>query len=132
MVERADVRIPSSLKKLKRLGQTRIAEARQAVTEAQRLAENTKAIRGQIELFNGRFLKALRDRKGAPEMYSRNEKDPMSFREVYSSTHQFLGAVYLNYVARKWAIKEYPGQWFETEGLARMWLINRNQAVVRG
>ena len=67
-----------------------------------------------------------------PEMYSRQEKNPMPFREVYSHTQQFLGAVYLNYVARKWAIKEYPGQWFETEELARIWLINKNQAVVRG
>ena len=65
-------------------------------------------------------------------MYFRHEKDQMSFREVYSHTHQFLGAVYLNYIARKWAIKEYPGQWFETEEAARGWLINRNQAVVRG
>lgn len=66
------------------------------------------------------------------EMYSRHEKDPMPFHEVYSYTSQFLGAVYLNHYARKWAIKEYPGQWFETEELARAWLINRNQTVVRG
>lgn len=65
-------------------------------------------------------------------MYSRHEKNPMPFREVFSQTHQFLGAVYMNYTARKWAIKEYPGQWFETEELARVWLINRNQVVVRG
>lgn len=63
MVERSDVRIPSSLQKLKRLGQMRIAEARQAVSEAQRLAENAEAIRGEIRLFNGRFLKSQRDRK---------------------------------------------------------------------
>ena len=65
-------------------------------------------------------------------MYSRHEKDQMPFREVFSHTQQFLGAVYLNHTARKWAIKEYPGQWFETEELARVWLINRNQVVVRG
>ncbi len=65
-------------------------------------------------------------------MYSRQEKDHTPFREVYSHTNQFLGAVYLNYTARKWAIKEYPGQWFETEELARVWLVNRNQATVRG
>ena len=61
----SDVRIPPLLKELKRLGRTRIAEARQAVSEAQRLAQNTEAIRGEIEVFNGRYLKALRDRKGA-------------------------------------------------------------------
>lgn len=63
-------------------------------------------------------------------MYSGYEKDQTGFREVYSHTQQFLGAVYLNYVARKWAIKEYPGQWFETEELARTWLVNRNQVMV--
>ncbi len=56
----------------------------------------------------------------------------MPFREVYSSASQFLGAVYLNHYARKWAIKEYPGQWFETEETACLWLLSRNQAVVRG
>jgi len=65
-------------------------------------------------------------------MYSRQEKDQMPFHEVYSHTQQFLGAVYLHHSARKWAIKEYPGQWFETEELARMWLITRNQTVVKG
>jgi len=65
-------------------------------------------------------------------MQFRREKGQMPFREVYSHTQQFLGAVYLNQIARKWAIKEYPGQWFETEELACGWLINRNETVVRG
>lgn len=64
--------------------------------------------------------------------YYRREKDQMPFREVFSHTQQFLGAVYLNHTARKWAIKEYPGQWFATEELARVWLLNKNQVVVRG
>jgi hypothetical protein len=63
VVERSDGRIPFSLKPLKRLGQTRIAEARPAVADARRPAENTEAIRGESKLFNARFLKALRDRK---------------------------------------------------------------------
>jgi hypothetical protein len=54
------------------------------------------------------------------------------FHEVYNYTRQFLGVVYPNYGARMWAIKEYPGQWFETEEMACQWLITRNQAVVRG
>jgi len=37
-----------------------------------------------------------------------NGKKPF-FLEVYSLEDQFLGAVYLNYFAHKWAIKEYPG-----------------------
>lgn len=65
-------------------------------------------------------------------MYPRHDKNQTPFREVYSHTRQFLGAVYLNHTARKWAIKEYPGQWFETEELARVWLLNKNQVVVRG
>jgi len=60
-----------------------------------------------------------------------NAKKPF-FLEVYSLEDQFLGAVYLNYFAHKWAIKEYPGQWFETEEKAWAWLIARNQPVVRG
>lgn len=64
MVERSDARIPHSLKRLKRLGQTRIPEARQAVTEAQRIVENTEAIRGEIKVFDGRFFKAVRESKG--------------------------------------------------------------------
>jgi hypothetical protein len=59
-------------------------------------------------------------------------KDERSFLEVYSRADQFLGAVYLNYVARKWAIKEYPGQWFETQEKACAWLVDKNQPVVRG
>lgn len=58
-------------------------------------------------------------------------KKPL-FLEVYSQKDRFLGAVYLNYFAHKWAIKEYPGQWFETEDKACAWLMARNQPVVRG
>ena len=54
------------------------------------------------------------------------------FLEVFNQANQFLGAVYLNYTARKWAIKEYPGQWFETEEKARAWLISKNQPAVKG
>lgn len=59
-------------------------------------------------------------------------KAQLTFRDVYSTTAQFLGAVYLNHYARKWAIKEYPGQWFETQEGACLWLLNRNQTVVKG
>ena len=65
-------------------------------------------------------------------MVFHRKNDQVPFREVFSQTEQFLGAVYLNYIAQKWAIKEYPGQWFATEEMARLWLINRNQTVVRG
>ena len=54
------------------------------------------------------------------------------FREVYSLSQRYLGSIYRNSSARKWAIKEYPGQWFETEDLARAWLINKNQPVSKG
>ena len=65
--------------------------------------------------------------------YSRiQSKVQLPFREVFSSTSQFLGAVYLNHTARKWAIKEYPGQWFQTEESACLWLLAKNQVVVRG
>jgi len=62
------------------------------------------------------------------------QKVPLSefFREVYSLSQRYLGSVYLNTSARKWAIKEYPGQWFETEETARVWLINRNQPMSKG
>jgi hypothetical protein len=59
-------------------------------------------------------------------------KDRPFFLEVYSQANEFLGAVYLNSAARKWAIKEYPGQWFETQEKACTWLMARNQPVVRG
>ena len=62
----------------------------------------------------------------------RGGKDQAFFRDVYNQTHQFLGAVYPNYLARKWAIKEYPGQWFNSEENARNWLISRNQPAVKG
>jgi hypothetical protein len=53
-------------------------------------------------------------------------------REVYSLSQRYLGSIYLNTSARKWAIKEYPGQWFETEEMARGWLMNRNQPMSKG
>jgi len=61
-------------------------------------------------------------------------KVPLSefFREVYTPSRQYLGSVYLNSSARKWAIKEYPGQWFDTENSARSWLINRNEPTCKG
>jgi hypothetical protein len=54
------------------------------------------------------------------------------FREVYSLSQRYLGSIYLNTSARKWAIKEYPGQWFETEEMARSWLINKDQPMSKG
>ena len=54
------------------------------------------------------------------------------FNEVYSQSNQYLGAMYLHYSANKWAIKEYPGQWFGSEEMARAWLISRNQPAVKG
>ena len=54
------------------------------------------------------------------------------FCEVYSQSNQYLGAMYLHYSAQKWAIKEYPGHWFESDEKARAWLINRNQPTVKG
>ncbi len=45
MVERSDVAHPFSLNKLQRLGRTRIAGARQAVADAQRL---TQKYRGEF------------------------------------------------------------------------------------
>jgi hypothetical protein len=54
------------------------------------------------------------------------------FREVYTPTEQYLGSVYLNGSARKWAIKEYPGQWFESEELAKKWLTDRNEPTIKG
>ena len=61
-------------------------------------------------------------------------KLPLSefFREVYSSSEQYLGSVYLNTSTRKWAIKEYPGQWFDTEDDARGWLITKNEPTSKG
>jgi hypothetical protein len=62
------------------------------------------------------------------------QKVPLSefFREVYSLSQRYLGSIYLNTSARKWAIKEYPGQWFETEDMARCWLINKDQPMSKG
>lgn len=54
------------------------------------------------------------------------------FSEVYSQSNEYLGAMYLHYSAQKWAIKEYPGHWFESEEKARAWLVNRNQPTVKG
>jgi len=62
------------------------------------------------------------------------QKVPLSefFREVYSLSQRYLGSVYLNASARKWAIKECPGEWFETEEMARGWLINKDQPMSKG
>ena len=54
------------------------------------------------------------------------------FHEVYSASQKYLGSVYMNTSARKWAIKEYPGQWFDSEGLAQNWLITRNEPTAKG
>ena len=61
-------------------------------------------------------------------------KLPLSefFHEVYDSSGRYLGSMYLNTSARKWAIKEYPGQWFDTEDDGRNWLITRNQPTTKG
>jgi len=60
------------------------------------------------------------------------DKSRPFFHEVYSSSEQYLGSIYLNGSARKWAIKEYPGQWFETEEQARGWLADKNQPTSKG
>ena len=62
------------------------------------------------------------------------KKVPLSefFREVYSPSESYLGSIYLNTSARKWAIKEYPGQWFENEEDARHWLITKNEPTTKG
>jgi hypothetical protein len=66
-------------------------------------------------------------------MGSPNEGKSGAFlREVYSQAYQYLGAMYLYYSVHKWAIKEYPGQWFDTEEKARAWLIGRNQPTIKG
>jgi hypothetical protein len=54
------------------------------------------------------------------------------FHEVYSTSQQYLGSVYKNTSARKWAIKEYPGQWFDSEENAKEWLINQNKRTSKG
>jgi hypothetical protein len=54
------------------------------------------------------------------------------FHEVYSPSQQYLGSVYKNTSARKWAIKEYPGQWFDSEENAQGWLISRNEPTSKG
>jgi len=64
--------------------------------------------------------------------YSNKVPRPEFFREVCTASDQYLGSIYLNGSARKWAIKEYPGQWFETEEEARTWLANKNQPTTRG
>jgi hypothetical protein len=64
--------------------------------------------------------------------FPREGKSEAFFREVYSQAGQYLGAMYLYSSAKKWAIKEYPGQWFETEEKARAWLISRDQPTVKG
>ena len=54
------------------------------------------------------------------------------FHEVYSASEQYLGSVYNNTSTRKWAIKEYPGQWFDSEESAQGWLIKRNEPTSKG
>jgi hypothetical protein len=43
---------------------------------------------------------------------------------------RFLGAVYLCYIARKWAIKVYPGQWFEAQEKTCAWLVDKKSTSV--
>ena len=64
--------------------------------------------------------------------YSRETHSPSFFREVYNLAEQYLGSIYLNGSARKWAIKEYPGQWFDTEEATRNWLMQKNQPTAKG
>ncbi len=54
------------------------------------------------------------------------------FHEVYSPSQKYLGSVYMNTSARKWAIKEYPGQWFDSEKNAQVWLLERNEPTSKG
>ena len=54
------------------------------------------------------------------------------FTEICSQSNQYLGAAYFHYSAGKWAVKEYPGQWFTSEETARAWLVSKNQPTVRG
>ena len=65
---------------------------------------------------------------------SYSQKVPLSefFHEVYSASEKYLGSVYMNTSAHKWAIKEYPGQWFDSEEKARRWLIERNVPTSKG
>ena len=62
------------------------------------------------------------------------QKVPLSefFHEVYSASEKYLGSVYNNSSARRWAIKEYPGEWFDSEEKARRWLIERNVPTSKG
>ena len=61
-------------------------------------------------------------------------KVPLSefFHEVHSESEKYLGSVYKNASARRWAIKEYPGEWFDSEEKARGWLIERNVPTSKG
>jgi hypothetical protein len=54
------------------------------------------------------------------------------FHDVYSQSQQFLGSVYLNKSTGKWAIKEHPGHWFDSEEEAQAWLISRNEPTSKG
>lgn len=63
--------------------------------------------------------------------YPRDAKKEF-FSEVYSQSNQYLGAMYFHYTASKWAIKEYPGQWFDSAENARAWLVSKNQPTVKG
>jgi hypothetical protein len=59
------------------------------------------------------------------------KKVPLSefFCEIYSLSQRYLGSIYLNTSARKWAIKEYPGQWFETEGAEKPLLLSESRCM---
>lgn len=62
-----------------------------------------------------------------------SQKEPRQlFREVYTDSREYLGSMYFHYSARKWAIKEYPGQWFAEEEGARDWLMKKNQPTIKG
>ena len=65
-------------------------------------------------------------------MSLRRDANSNFFFEVYSQANQYLGAMYLHYSAHKWPIKQYLGQWFESEEKARAWLINTSQPTVKG
>jgi hypothetical protein len=64
--------------------------------------------------------------------YLQKKSLSVGFRDVYAHSEQYLGSMYFNFAAQKWAIKEYPGQWFDEEAAARDWLITRNQPTVKG
>jgi hypothetical protein len=64
--------------------------------------------------------------------YSQKLSASQNLREIYTQSGQYLGSIYLNYSAQKWAIKEYPGQWFNDEESAKAWLLTKNEPTVKG